>query len=48
LLHIHPGDAAPNQSRSSPAIDRLVMRRYPPPKPELEGLVVRLDVMPKE
>jgi hypothetical protein len=22
------------------------MRRYPPPKPELEGLVVRLDVMP--
>jgi hypothetical protein len=25
-----------------------VMRRYPPAKPELEGIVVRLDVMPKE
>jgi hypothetical protein len=24
------------------------MRRYPPPKPELEGIVVRLDVAPKE
>jgi hypothetical protein len=24
------------------------MRRYPPPKPELEGLVVRLDVMPRD
>jgi len=24
------------------------MRRYPPPKVELEGLVVRLDVMPED
>jgi hypothetical protein len=30
-----------------PGHDPLVMRRYPPPKPELEGLVVRLDVTPK-
>ena len=36
------------QARSTiPGHDPLVMRRYPPPKPELEGLVVRLDVMPK-
>ena len=26
--------------------DPEVMRRYPPPKPELEGIVVRLDVAP--
>jgi glyoxylase-like metal-dependent hydrolase (beta-lactamase superfamily II) len=26
--------------------DPEVMRRYPPPRPELEGIVVRLDVMP--
>jgi len=25
-----------------------VMRRYPPAKPELEGVVVRLDVMPRD
>ncbi len=30
-----------------PGHDPLVMRRYPPPKPEFEGLVVRLDVTPK-
>ena len=31
-----------------PGHDPLVMRRYPPTKPELEGIVVRLDVMPRE
>jgi hypothetical protein len=31
-----------------PGHDPLVMRRYPPPKLELEGLVGRLDVMPRE
>jgi hypothetical protein len=31
-----------------PGHDPLVVRHYPPPKPELEGVVVRLDVMPKE
>jgi glyoxylase-like metal-dependent hydrolase (beta-lactamase superfamily II) len=31
-----------------PGHDPLVMRRYPPPRPELEGIVVRLDVMPRE
>ena len=29
-----------------PNHDPLVMRRYPAPTPELEGLVIRLDVMP--
>jgi glyoxylase-like metal-dependent hydrolase (beta-lactamase superfamily II) len=28
--------------------DPLVMRRYPSPRPELEGIVVRLDVPPNE
>ena len=29
-----------------PGHDPLVMRRYPPPRPELEGIAVRLDVEP--
>lgn len=29
-----------------PGHDPLVMRRYPPPSAELEGIVVRLDVAP--
>ncbi|MBB5696262.1 N-acyl homoserine lactonase family protein [Muricoccus pecuniae] len=31
-----------------PGHDPLVMRRYPPPRPELEGIVARLDVAPRE
>ncbi len=31
-----------------PGHDPLVLQRYPPPSPELEGIVVRLDVEPKE
>ena len=31
-----------------PGHDPLVMRQYPAPRPELEGVVVRLDVMPRE
>jgi glyoxylase-like metal-dependent hydrolase (beta-lactamase superfamily II) len=31
-----------------PGHDPLVMRLYPPPAPELEGIAVRLDVAPKE
>ena len=30
-----------------PGHDPLVMRQYPAPRPELEAVVVRLDVMPK-
>jgi glyoxylase-like metal-dependent hydrolase (beta-lactamase superfamily II) len=40
--------AAPSPQHIVPGHDPLVMRRYPAPKPELEGLVVRLDVMPKD
>jgi hypothetical protein len=29
-----------------PGHDPLVMRRYPAPSPELDGIVVRLDVAP--
>jgi glyoxylase-like metal-dependent hydrolase (beta-lactamase superfamily II) len=39
---------APSPQHIIPGHDPLVMRLYPPPKPELEGVVVRLDVMPKE
>ena len=38
---------APTPQHIVPGHDREVMRRYPPPKPELEGIVVRLDVAPK-
>src|ERR1700722_5805458 len=30
-----------------PGHDPLVLRRYPAPKPELEGIAVRLDVEPQ-
>jgi len=30
-----------------PGHDPLVLRRYPAPKPELEGIAVRLDVEPR-
>jgi len=30
-----------------PGHDPLVMKRYAPPSPELEGIVVRLDEAPK-
>jgi hypothetical protein len=30
-----------------PGHDPLVFQRYPAPKPELEGIAVRLDVAPK-
>jgi glyoxylase-like metal-dependent hydrolase (beta-lactamase superfamily II) len=39
---------APSPQHIVPGHDPLVMRRYPPAKPELEAIVVRLDVMPKE
>ena len=39
---------APSPQHIVPGHDPLVMRRYPPATPELEGVVVRLDVMPKE
>jgi hypothetical protein len=38
---------APTPQHIVPGHDPEVMRRYPPPKPELEGIVVRLDVAPK-
>lgn len=31
-----------------PGHDPLVMRRYPPPRPELDGIVARLDVPPRD
>ncbi|HVC63421.1 MAG TPA: N-acyl homoserine lactonase family protein [Acetobacteraceae bacterium] len=37
---------APSPQHIVPGHDPDVMRRYPPPRPELEGLVVRLDVAP--
>ena len=40
--------AAASPQHIIPGHDPLVMSRYPAPKPELEGLVVRLDVMPRE
>src|SRR6185295_9266186 len=40
--------AAPSPAHIVPGHDPLVMKRYPPPRPELEGVVVRLDVAPKE
>jgi hypothetical protein len=39
---------APTPQHIVPGHDPDVMRRYPPPKPELEGLVVRLDVAPSK
>ncbi|HVJ52081.1 MAG TPA: N-acyl homoserine lactonase family protein [Aliidongia sp.] len=40
--------AAPSPAHIVPGHDPLVMRRYPAPSPELEGIAVRLDVMPRE
>jgi len=39
-------EAAPSPAHIVPGHDPLVMRRYPAPRPELEGIVVRLDVAP--
>ncbi|HMD65095.1 MAG TPA: hypothetical protein VKG22_00410 [Stellaceae bacterium] len=38
---------APSPHHIIPGHDPLVMRLYPAPRPELEGVLVRLDVMPK-
>ncbi len=40
--------AAPSPAHIVPGHDPLVMRRYPPPGPELEGIAVRLDVAPAD
>jgi hypothetical protein len=40
--------AAPSPQHIVPGHDPLVMKRYPPPRPELEGVVVRLDMAPRE
>jgi glyoxylase-like metal-dependent hydrolase (beta-lactamase superfamily II) len=39
---------APTPAHIVPGHDPLVMRRYPAPSKELEGIAVRLDVMPVE
>ncbi len=39
---------APSPGHIVPGHDPLVLRRYPPPRPELEGIAVRLDVAAKE
>ena len=39
---------APSAQHIVPGHDPLVMKRYPPPRPELQDIVVRLDVAPKE
>jgi len=39
--------AAPSPAHIVPGHDPEVMRRYPAPRPELEGIVVRLDVPPR-
>jgi len=38
---------APTPAHIVPGHDPLVMERYPPPRPELEGIVARLDVDPQ-
>ncbi|MBS0559949.1 MAG: N-acyl homoserine lactonase family protein [Proteobacteria bacterium] len=40
--------AAPSPQHIVPGHDPLVMRRYPAPRPDLEGIAVRLDVPPSE
>jgi glyoxylase-like metal-dependent hydrolase (beta-lactamase superfamily II) len=40
-------DAAPSPAHIVPGHDPLVMARYPAPRPELEGIAVRLDVPPR-
>lgn len=39
---------APSPQHIVPGHDPLVMRRYPAPRPDLEGIVVRLDTAPLE
>ena len=39
---------APSPDHIVPGHDPLVMRRYPPPSPELEGVAVRLDEPPTQ
>lgn len=39
---------APSPQHIVPGHDPMVMRLYPPPRPELAGIVARLDVMPDE
>ena len=39
-------ELAPDESHIVPGHDPLVMKLYPAPSPELEGVVVRLDVPP--
>lgn len=39
--------AAPSPAHIVPGHDPLVMQRYPAPRPELEGIAVRLDVPPR-
>jgi len=41
-------ELADSRAHIIPGHDPLVMRRYPPPSPELEGICVRLDVPPRE
>lgn len=41
-------DLAPTEAHIVPGHDALVMKRYPAPSPELEGIVIRLDVAPTE
>jgi glyoxylase-like metal-dependent hydrolase (beta-lactamase superfamily II) len=41
-------ELADSRSHVIPGHDPLVMRRYPPVSPELEGIAVRLDVPPRE
>ena len=38
---------APSPAHVVPGHDPLVMQRYPAPRPDLEGIVVRLDVPPR-
>jgi hypothetical protein len=43
----HCAPHAPSPHHIIPGHDPLVMRQYPAPRPELEGVMVRLDVMPR-
>src|ERR1700690_3114599 len=38
--------SAPSPAHIVPGHDPLVMQRYPAPRPELQGIIVRLDVPP--
>jgi hypothetical protein len=41
-----PRAHAPTHSTLCLVTIRRWMRRYPPPRPEMEGIVIRLDVAP--